>query len=378
MRDCVAPMLVGNPSIRELAIALRIDKTLAWQVHQIASAPDPTAVLMALPGQSGMSKVVRALHGAGRDVARLEAARGSLVRVLARRGISRSQLKSMATGHAEGDSGVRAMRQLHRRAYEANSAVQGRSIGGIATAVMLMPAGSRDRLTLVAATLLHRMVRTVVSGPIPIYYRTQPAGSNPRAKQVTAPSRRGSMASLVRQLCSAEIEDGHISVVDFESGEALCYDPPASCGNRVDFAFREIGHGVANRDRGPGQPEGTTNVTLFNPTEHVVVDFMPHRDLHVEDPSASLCLRNAPDIVCKGAPEFLKHPIPIDAGWVSRRSLPAPFVSAAARWEALVEGSARAVNASTADFRTFRIRLECPPTPSDVLTRWAWADTASK
>ena len=378
MRACTAPLLADQPSIREFAAALGIDKSLAWQVHHMAAATDPVAILIALPGHAGMAKAMRALHGAGRDTTALEASRAALVYVLNRRGISRAQLKSMATGHPDGDAESGALRQLHRRAYEANSAVQGRSIGGIAVAVMLMPAGSAKQMTLVAATMLHRMVRTIVSGPIPIYYRTQAAGSRPRASRAATsspghePIRKGSMASLVRHLCSPEVEDDHLSVREFRSGEALCYDPPPSCINRVDFAFREVGHGVGTLDRGRARTQGSTDVAIFNPAGHAVIDLMLHRSLHAEEPSVSLSLRNAPEEVCKSAPEFLKHPMPIEGAWVSRRVLPAPFVAAGDRWEALVEGSARAVEASISDFRTFRVEIEYPPTPSTVHFRWAW------
>lgn len=378
MRSCTAPLLQDRPSIREFAAVLGIDKSLAWQVRHIAAATDPVAILIALPGRAGMSKAMRALKGAGRDTAALEASRAMLVYVLNRRGISRAQLKSMATGILDGDAESGALRQLHRRAYEANSAVQGRAIGGIAVAVMLMPAGSADRMTLVAATMLHRMVRTVMSGPIPIYYRTQAAGAPVRAGRADRtsaahePSGKGSMASLVRHLCSPEVEDDHLSIRQFRSGEALCYDPPPSCVNRVDFAFREVGHGVGTLDRGRARAQGSTDVAIFNPAGHAVIDLMLHRSLHAEDLSVSLSLRNAPEEVCKSAPEFLKHPMPIEGAWVSRRVLPAPFVAAGDRWEALVEGSARAVEASISDFRTFRVEIEYPPTPSTVHFRWAW------
>lgn len=372
MRACAAPLLIDRPSIREFAAALGVDKSLAWQVHHIAAASDPIAILIALPGHAGMAKAIRALHHAGRDTAALESSRAALVYVLSRRGISRAQLKSMATVHPDGDAEPGAIRHLHRRAYEANSAIQGRSIGGVAVAVMLMPAGSSDQMTLVAATMLHRMVRTVVSGPIPIYYRSQQPGAPPSGRGDSVPHRKGSMASLVRHLCSAEVEDAHLSIVDFQSGEALCYDPPPSCINRVDFAFREVGHGVATAGLRRASSEGTTGVAIFSPAEHVVIDLMMHRSLHAEDPHASLYLRNAPDVICKCMPNFLNHPMPMEAGWVSRRMLPAPFVAASDRWESLVEGSAQAVGASTAEFSTFRIQIEYPPTPSTVNIRWRW------
>lgn len=373
MRICAAPMLADSPSIREFATALGVDKSLAWQVHQIATASDPVAILIALPGQAGIAKAMRALQSAGRDTAAVEAARAALIYVLNRRGISRAQLKAMATGQPDGPIETAALRLLHRRAYEANSAIQGRSIGGLAVAVLLMPVEPAGALTLVAATMLHRMARTLASGPIPIYYRTQAAGSHASTPRTSGGTRKGSMASLVRPLCSPEVEDAHISLIDFQSGEALCYDPPPSHINRVDFAFREIGHGVATMDRTQTPTEGMTDVALFNPTEHAVIDFMPHRSLPVEDPGASLMLRNAPDIVCKSAPEFLQHPMPIDAGWTTRRRLPATFVTAADRWEALVEDSVQAVNASAADFRTYRIQIKHPPTPSSVCVRWTWS-----
>lgn len=260
MRHCVAPMLEDSPSIREFALAIGIDKTLAWQVHRIATASDPVAILIALPGQAGMVKAMKALQNKGLTTAALEASRVALIGVLDRRGISRARLKAMAAAQPGAHAEQGAIRQLHRRAYEANAAIQGRSIGGIAVAVMLLRAGSAGQMTLVASTMLHRMFRTVVSGPIPIYYRTQAASGPPDEPARPSARTKGSMASLVRHLCSPELEDAHISLTEFTSGEALCYDPPTSSANRVDFAFREIGHGIARQDRARERTQGTAEV----------------------------------------------------------------------------------------------------------------------
>ncbi len=373
MRTCLAPLLEDQPSIRELAHALGLDKSLAWQVHHIATASGPVPILAALPGPAGMAKVMQALVSARRDTAALERARTALVHAMHRRGFSRSQLKSMVTSQS-GDASERgAMRQLHRRAYEANAAIQGISIGGTAVAVMLVPGGTPGRMTLVAATLLHRFCRTLNAGPIPVYYRTQPAsGDAPRAPCDSPDAPRGTMASLVRELCSTEVLDEHLSTVDCGTGEALCYQPPPSAPHRVDFAFREIGHGLGTLRRDRDGDAGHTSVTLFNPMEHMMVDIMFHESMPVSDVTVHMHRRIAPESVQQASPDFLRHPIEIDARWIRNRTPPAPFAAASARWEALVEGSANVIGHDIGQLRTFRIRIDYPLTPSELRVRWTF------
>ncbi|MBU3728474.1 MAG: hypothetical protein FGM37_04405 [Phycisphaerales bacterium] len=373
MRSCVAPLLEDQPSIRELAQALGIDKSLAWQVHHIATASDPVPILAALPGPAGMAKVMQALVSAGRDTTALERARAALVYAMRRRGFSRTQLKSMVTGQWGDVSERGALRQLHRRAHEANAAIQGISIGGTAVAVMLLPGGTPKQMTLVAATLLHRFCRTLNSGPIPVYYRTQQASeaASP-APRHSRRSRKGTMASLVRELCSPEVLDEHLSTVDCGDGEALCYQPPPSASNRVDFAFREIGHGVRTLREDRDGDAGQTGVALFNPMEHAMVDLMFHESMPVSDVTVHMHRRTAPEPIHMAGPDFLRHPIEIDARWIADRTPPAPFASAGTRWEALVEGCAKAVRQDVGSFRTFRIRVDYPLTPSEVRIGWTW------
>ena len=373
MRTCVAPLLEDQPSIREFAQALGIDKSLAWQVHHIATASDPVPILAALPGPAGMAKVMQALVSAGRDTTALERARAALVYVMRRRGFSRTQLKSMVTSQSGHTSERGALRHLHRRAHEANAAIQGISIGGTAVAVMLLPGATPRRLTLVAATLLHRFCRTFNAGPMAIYYRTQQAVTAESPSPLAAPkSRKGTVAALVRELCSPEVRDEHLSTVDFGPGEALCYEPPSSASHRVDFAFREIGHGVGTlRDERDGDA-GHTTVALFNPMEHAMVDLMIHESMPVSDVTVHLCRRTAPETVHLAGPDFLRHSIEIDARWIRDRTPPAPFAAAGARWEALVEGSLAPLGISPGELRAFRIQVEYPPTPADLRIRWTW------
>jgi hypothetical protein len=371
MRTCLAPLLEDQPSIRELAQALGIDKSLTWQVHHIATASDPVPILASLPGPAGMTKVMQALASAGRDTSALERARAALVYAMHRRGFSRTHLRSMSTSQTGDVSERGALRQLHRRAHEANAAIQGISIGGTAVAVMLVPGSTPKQMTLVASTLLHRFCRTLNSGPIPVYYRTQQASEAASPAPCRSPrALKGTMASLVRQLCSPDVLDEHLSTVDCGAGEALCYQPPPSASNRVDFAFREVGHGIGTLRQNRDGDAGHTSVTLFNPIEHTMVDIMFHESMPASDVTAHMYRRTAPESVQLAGPEFLRHPIEIDARWIRNRTPPAPFAAASARWEALVEGSATVIGHDIGQFRTFRIRIDYPLTPSELRIRW--------
>lgn len=372
LRGCIAPMLASQPSVREFAYALGIDKSLAWQVHRIATASDPVAILTALPGHAGMRKAIGAIRDAGHDIDGLERSRADLVHVLRRRGISRTQLRSMALGGSDGPRSAGGLRHLHRRAHEATVAMRGMSIGGAAIAIMLAPGGATRQITLVAVTLLHRIGRTVNAGPIPVYFRTQAAGISGLSEKTG--SGRRSYAGLVLELCSQEVHEDHIRTREYGTSEVLLYDPPSSATDRVDLAFREIGHGVAAVRGDRRHPEAASGIALYYPVEHTVIDLMLHNSLQARDPEVALYLLSAPMAVCDANPEFLRQPIPIESRWTEDDALPGAFAAAGGKWQRLIEDSARNVGLSPKEFRRFRTHIECPPTPSRVHVRWKWQD----
>lgn len=379
MRACVAPLLSDQPSIREFALALGIDKSLAWHVRRIATACEPIQVLTSLPGHAGMASAVRALHDAGRDTAALDASRAALMQVLQRRGISRAQLKSMAHADPTRTFHDGVVRQLHRRAYVANAAVHGRSIGGVAMALMLIPSDTAHAVSLVASTMIHQLVRTSPTGPTSVYYRGKPRADHPHATQrIRFPTASGSQHFMVPHLCSPEVGDDQLSLVDYGHGEVLCYDPPASSASRVDFAFRELFHGVSTR--APMQPasHGFTGAFLPYPVEHMCIDVMLHPSMCVSDLQAALYLRSAPVTAYHHDPEFLRYPVSVTVRKATSPELPRAFIAVWKKWIDLIEASAALVGMRAHEFNTHRICLECPPTPSDVRMRWHWNDKAQE
>jgi hypothetical protein len=373
LRACVAPLIADQPSIREFALALGLDKSIAWKVHHIATAADATLILVTLPGPAGLANVMRAITATGKDTRALEAARAALVKVIRSHGLSRTQIKSMAIRQF-GDSAERgATRLIHKRAHESNAAIHGVSIHGTAVAIMLLPGGTSGCVTLVEGTLLHRFMHTLNAGPVPIHYWTRRHRSGMQAE-----SRKGSptyghaAASLVRELCSAEVRDAHLRTVDLGGGHALCYEPPPAAANHVDFAFREIGHGAFALPLVPHRGAADTAVSLFIPMQHLLVDLMIHSSMPVSDVQQDMYLNHAPESMQSSSPEFLRYPIKMDARWIANPALPAPFAAAAERWKALVEGCAKAVQTPISKFTTYRIQVRYPPTPSRIRVRWTW------
>ncbi|MBU3684143.1 MAG: hypothetical protein FGM39_09080 [Phycisphaerales bacterium] len=271
------------------------------------------------------------------------------------------------------------MRKLHRRAYEATAAIHGRSIGGGATALMLVPSSVEHSVTLIGSTMLHRLMRTVATGPMSVYYRAKSAQRAPDAMATTCVRRDilpGSLPFVVRHLCSPEVHDDHLSPVDFGQVEVLCYDPPTSLVSRVDLAFREMFHGVSTLRPMQPRTEGFTGAFLPFPLRHVCLDVMFHRSMTLADVRAGLYFRSAPDVVYSANPEFLRYPVKIAVQHATGLSLPAPFAAIRNGWDELLRGSAALLGLRLEDFCTYRIDLECPPTPSDVRIRWAWTGEA--
>lgn len=367
LAECAGPMLAVHASARSFGNALALDKTLAWQLHTMATASTPEAVLAAMPGRMGCDKLVRAMRARDLDTSVVEEARAELEDVLRRRSISRIQLKALALGGTDRSSRKRTADQLHRHAFQAQSALRGVSIGGTIATTFMAPDATADQVRRVLISLVHHLVRSMSVGPIPLLHR--PCVDNLSAARGALAPRRPSSPQLLTELCSEGVGPEAISVLSMRDVEVACVDPPPERADGIDVAFAEVVTEARGGD-GTGCPAKSITTLLALPTETAVCDVFVHKSISRGRPSVGLYFHPSPEWLPPGHPEFLRHPYTPDADWLSDPRLTGRLSHLNGKYQRLLQVGAEMLKSRVEDFDCLRIRMDYPPTPTGLLIRW--------
>lgn len=366
LADSAASLLSSHSSARSFGIALGLDKTLAWQMHTMATAASPEAILAAMPGRLGCDKIVRAMQSLGLNVQGVELARAELENVLRRRSISRIQLKALALGSAAQGNGKRSADQLHRQAFQAQRALRGVSIAGTVSTTFVAPESSAGPVTIVLLSLVHDLVRNMSVGPIPVMHRPSPANHDGEHRIDAAP--KSASPQLLTELCSDGIAPDSISVLSIRDTEVACVDPPPERTDGLDIAFAEavtVTQGVS----GPEALPRSLTMLLALPTETAVCDVFVHKSIANWQPEVGLYFHSSPDCLPANHPDFLRHPYAPDAEWVSDPRLTGRLSHLNGKYQRLLHVGEDMVRSKIDEFQCFRIRMEYPPTPTGLLIR---------
>ncbi len=122
----LGPMLAKAHSARDFSRRLKLDKSLGWQLWRIATTPDPTAVLRALPGPRGCEYMQLALRLAGVDEPRLHAIAEALERLATLANEAGTPLRRLHTlVDLDGATGIDDGHDIRARGLRAEHAAAG-------------------------------------------------------------------------------------------------------------------------------------------------------------------------------------------------------------------------------------------------------------
>lgn len=369
LADSARPLLAEHSSARSFGIALSLDKTLAWQCHTMATASGPAAILAALPGRAGCDKIVAALRARGMPVSSVEETRAALESALKRRSITRGQLKAMALGGSDSRAGSRTVNQLHRQAFQSQSAIRGISMGGAVNATMVVPGSTSDRVTLVLLSLVHDLVRSMSLGPVPVYHRPLAL-----AKEAVASAEPGSgnghRPTLLTEFCSRGVGPDSISVMQVVDAEVACVSMPPDHADGIDVAFAEV---IPASTAAPAVPGSVKFSTMFLalPTETAVCDVFMHKAIGRMSPDVGLYFHPSPARLPVAQPDFLRHPYTPEAAWVTSPRLTGRLSHVNGKYERMLGTGVGLADSQLDDFDCFRVQMEYPPTPTGLLVRWS-------
>ncbi len=229
----VGPLLGRAHSARDFSRRLKLDKSLGWQLWRMATTPDPTAVLRALPGPRGCEYMQLALRLAGVDEPGLHAITEALEKLATLANESGTPLRRLHTlVELEGTIGVDDGRDLRTRglraeraaagmaerrallirknAFRALAALRGVSMQLKAGALFVLPGGGAgggghgsDDIDLVGAQLQFGIAVTADTGPLTMFspLASWEAGSVP--SHLVKPDANAGVVPWLVPTCSA-------------------------------------------------------------------------------------------------------------------------------------------------------------------------------
>lgn len=361
----------------DLARSLSLDKTLAWKISRFTLGDDPCIAFKHLPGPGGVEIVVKAAQSHGVGQSRLEAARNAHAELSAfvrRHAGDRRSFEAMLAG-ARRDP--RAEAEEHKAYYQAGAAIWGVRASAQFLTLAIRPsetdADALDCVSLSGFVDLERLRSDVPwvlrrlrvhndDGSLSTSFRREPL--DPTGASV--PDGGARPLSLMPEYCSKPLP----RIRQRLGASGWLYDElvPGPVGRRgaVTVISGERYLSALPRFRSDDNAEGRYILTVRTPVEHVQFDLLLHPDLtNFRWPTRSV-IGNLEERISSERVEGRELMPDRPADSVDGRdgqSTGRVSVSAAL----LADGFARAGWESPDSYRHYRVALDHPPAPCEIV-----------
>jgi len=361
----------------DLARSLSLDKTLAWKISRFTLGDDPCAAFKHLPGPGGVEIVVKAAQSRGVGEPRLEAARNAHAELSAfvrRHAGDRRSFEAMLAG-ARRDP--RAEAEERKAFYQAGAAIWGVRASAQLLTLAIRPSESDanaldcvslsgfvdlERLRPDVSWVLRRLRVHNDDGSLSTSFRREPL--DPQGAAVPEGGQRP--LSLMPDYCSKPLPRIRQRI----GASGWLYDElaPGQVGRRgaVTVISGERYLSALPRLRSEDNTEGRYILTVRTPVEHVQFDLLLHEDLtNFRWPTRSV-IGNLEERISSERVEGRELMPDRPAETVDLGALQsAGRVPMSGRL--LADGLARAGWGSPAAFRHYRVALDHPPAPCEIV-----------
>lgn len=378
VRDALAVVLSTIPdgwgSTSQLASGLGVERTLAWKLSKIASAPDPLAIPQHLPGDRAMNRVFDQALQRGVDGAMIERARTALAcfRDLGRIHAGDGALLELMVG-GQTVSGREDMDLDQRRAaFRANSYMLGVSLSVLYDGTFVTPGRSSGMVDIATVRGLvglgtmrdgvmwpvsRKVASLAVDGPFelsgePLFPEDALQGA-PVMKRFSSPT----LGPLVEEHST----EGYVRY--------LVAPGLVGKSGAVDTFLGEVYRNAVRSTATPTEPNHTIVVRIKTPARRAIIDQFIHRDLFGPvKPSvfALSLLFGEPDLAAihhrrgLGVPLFEEVQQLHDAD----RAVSPKGVAA---FRHVCDSVVDRLGCRLSDFLLYRVELEYPPQPVAVV-----------
>ncbi|MGE0364879.1 MAG: hypothetical protein AB7Q00_03925 [Phycisphaerales bacterium] len=288
VRDVIGRLLQQLPngwgSVTQIANALGIERTLAWKISRVGSAPDPFAAAQHLPGDRAMRRVWDAFAQIGADAALLDEARSALARFRSLEGHAEDRASLSLLVGAQATRGREDLDLTQRRAaFRASSYFLGASAHVLYDATFFVRSKADPEFVDLATIRGYRglaCLRHGVAWPI--------------ARRVTSVEPDGQVAHMGQPLIPEDVEQGVPVLRRFGSLDMPALIRTESSDGISRFAIEPRGLGkqgaldvfvgerytcVTRATPTPSEPNHAVAVHMRTPSRIAVIEQYIHRDL---------------------------------------------------------------------------------------------------
>lgn len=274
----------GKP--QEIARRFRINKNLAWKISKIVTVTDPHAVVVNLPGPTGMNTILSAFASGGASRESVEAARGAVERFDRMVEIhvgDRSTLELVLSSMAPHRVPTEQLHHTRKMAFQGNSSIWGIQARVRLASFFLAPnpgdPGMLDTASL-GGLLDVRRLRNDASVPLMMRFAYNDDGtvrSGPSAEPVDA-SRADDPLMLMPEFCSSPLPE--FAAVRGNGYTRYQLAPgPVGNGGLNTWVYGECIRGFAPIYADEANRYGEHAAPVQIPAEWLVCDLQVHRDL---------------------------------------------------------------------------------------------------
>lgn len=363
---------------QDMARQFGLNKNLTWKVSKMVGGSDLYSAVPHIPGSAGIEIFLRALSGAGAPTALVEEARRAareFERVVKVHTGDRSTLEIMINRKLPVSIQSEQAELNRKRAYQGNSGLWGmRARTQLSLSVLAPSADDPEKADLAQVGGLDRFRRLRPDARCLLFRRERWDDDNPHPPRDVMESIDPNFpiesgVPLIGDFCSKPIPE--IELISGE-GEDQYELPPGPVGNTAAFTCI---HGQISRRIGDvhADAEGEyaeIGCNLISPAEHLVLDFLVHRDFEwAMEPELLVYGR------LDGGPmradarrqrNLLSLTDPVHSlGW-GITALSTPLLP---RYPKLLRYVFDQVGWDPDDFRALRFLLNYPPIPTVVLLR---------
>ncbi len=372
------PRSVKRPA--DLERALGLSRTLAWQIHRMATSSDALKAASQMPGIAAVRQVLEAAEAVGVPQERLVAVSsamerfGSMAEVHAgERGAFSTMLKSVAGR----DSEVIDL-ALRRRALRINSQCWGYQVKTFLGCGIYHPSSSPGCFDMIAVRGLHEVRR--LRGGARFRFGTQrisdgseaPLGDHANGALLNPPAG----PKLLTEYCTKPCPE-LVTEVEGEFVNTFLRDAPLGNAGLQSIYVSDVTRG-RTAQAGPGQPKGLLNfAAILKPIEVLLLDVLIHRDLFGPlEPTVHVygLLDRVPAINVPGsyrAEDEVPVPAEVFKLGVGPAVLSTPHVP---RYRQMIEDVCRDAGWNIGEFDVYRSTVECPMLNTGVCVRFDLPD----
>lgn len=270
----------------DLERSLNLNTTLAWQVHRVATCPNPLEAGDDVPGAAATRQVLKAARAKGVDaasLAKVTQAMEAFETLVTNHAGDRATFATMIHSLAGGDSEAIDLK-ARRQAFRLHSRIWGMQVKTILSCGIYHPGTRPEVLEIASLRGLREIRRLRIGAPFRLMSQLLTDG---RLQSLTAHAIDQSEAqapeaapgpNLLVEHCTKPLPELHNRVEDGRVHTYLKETPLGNAGAQTVF-IADISRGLEWAAPGDAVNENLNYYAIMKPAEALVLDTLVHRDM---------------------------------------------------------------------------------------------------